>query len=208
MEAQARFEFWTKLAAALGGVLMQRTCDAHAHPEHDNYQWIDLGNDRSIALNNHNYPASADMTMKVYGKYPQSKDETHDSHVRMALGYRGIAPIINVSMTRSVESAAKDIQKRFMPEYEELFVKVLEFKKNHDEYLAGRNNNTNAIKAAINPEKFRVYPYKENNGMSFSPWDSDKSVHGDVETFKDSVTLKLSGLTREQAEEIIKKLTA
>lgn len=117
-------------------------------------------------------------------------------------GVRVGVPNITVARTRGCEAIAKEISKRFLPEY----LRLLELADNqvqegirHDDALTAKLNRIAAV------AKAKVYP---SNSSQVQDKVSVKigQVYGQIQVFEDNVNLHLSNLTTRQAETIIRYL--
>jgi hypothetical protein len=125
-----------------------------------------------------------------------------DERRQVTSSYDASIPRINVSFTRKPEDIAKEIQRRFLPEWEPLWQKAmarLESSRSHE-----HSTKSNAVQLA---EIVGVDPSEVDRGGKFSLYRSSifpESI-SDVKVSGDSVTLELH-TDVEGAKEILRSL--
>jgi hypothetical protein len=109
-------------------------------------------------------------------------------------------PEISVSGTRGAAAIAKEIKRRFLPEYLPLLQKAIEKRDAANAHEDKTRANLVTLAAIVNA---RVPEERDRTTTSF--YHNDKA-YGDIQCCGDSVTLKLSSLTVEQAKRILTML--
>jgi hypothetical protein len=110
-------------------------------------------------------------------------------------------PEISVSGTRGAAAIAKEIKRRFLPEYLPLLQKAITKRDEHASYEDKTRANLTVLAAIVNAA---VPTERDRSTASF--YHNDKA-YGDIQVSGDSVTLKLSSLTMGQAKQILTSLT-
>jgi hypothetical protein len=110
-------------------------------------------------------------------------------------------PEISVSGTRGAAAIAKEITRRFLPEYLPLLQKAIDKRDTANSYEDKTRANLVVLAAIVNA---RIPAERDRSTTSF--YHNDKA-YGDIQVSGDSVTLKLSSLTMQQAEQILTLLT-
>jgi hypothetical protein len=110
-------------------------------------------------------------------------------------------PEISVSGTRGAAAIAKEIKRRFLPEYFPLLQKAIDKRDAANSYEDNTRANLTALAAIVNAS---VPTERDRTTASF--YHNDKA-YGDIQVSGDSVTLKLSSLTMKQAQSILAMLT-
>ncbi len=180
-------ELFKQIAEALGN-------EWECQPPDEDWDWASLKNSNGweITLTGSHNGAS----IEVSGVYPRSVD-------RNWVLYSGeTAKKINVSATRSPRAIAKDIQRRFIPNYEAVYnlcIDRIAIAKANDEKVAA---NVAAL-AQVLGEKHRRgnNTIRWSNGYANSPY-----YWADFVVNADSVSIKLSSLPLDKALAIAKTL--
>jgi hypothetical protein len=110
-------------------------------------------------------------------------------------------PEISVSGTRGASAIAKEIKRRFLPEYLPLLQKAIDRRDAANSHEDKTRANLVTLAAIVNAS---VPTERDRSTASF--YHNDKA-YGDIQVSGDSVTLKLSSLTMKQAEQILTSLT-
>ena len=110
-------------------------------------------------------------------------------------------PEISVCGTRGAAAIAKEIKRRFLPEYLPLLQKAIDRRDAANSYEDKTRANLTVLAAIVNAH---VPTERDRSTASF--YHNDKA-YGDIQVSGDSVTLKLSSLTMKQAERILTLLT-
>jgi len=106
-------------------------------------------------------------------------------------------PEISVAGNRGPQAIAKEIKRRFLPEYLPLLQKAIEKRDAANSYEDKCRQNLTVLAKIVNA---RVPEERDRTTTSF--YHNDKA-YGDIQVSGDSVTLKLSSLTMEQAKQIL-----
>ena len=109
-------------------------------------------------------------------------------------------PEISVSGTRGAAAIAKEIKRRFLPEYLPLLQKAIDKRDAANSYEDKTRANLTVLAAVVNAS---VPTERERSTASF--YHNDKA-YGDIQVSGDSVSLKLSSLTMQQANRILAML--
>jgi len=109
-------------------------------------------------------------------------------------------PEISVSGTRGAASIAKEITRRFLPEYLPLLQKAIDKRDAANSHEDKTRDNLVILATIVNA---RVPEERDRTTASF--YHNDKA-YGDIQVCGDSVTLKLSSLTMERAKRILAML--
>jgi hypothetical protein len=110
-------------------------------------------------------------------------------------------PEISVSGTRGAEAIAKEIKRRFLPEYLPLLQKAIDKRDAANSYEDKTRANLTALATIVN-----AHVPTERDRTTASFYHNDRA-YGNVQCSGDSVTLKLCSLTMKQAERILTLLT-
>jgi hypothetical protein len=110
-------------------------------------------------------------------------------------------PEISVAGNRGAASVAKEIKRRFLPEYLPLLQKAIEKRDAATSWEDKTRANLVTLAAIVNAS---VPTERDRTTASF--YHNDKA-YGDIQVSGDSVTLKLSNLTMKQAKQILTSLT-
>ena len=143
--------------------------------------------------------------LRVYGLYPKSElAGSYGAVERAVLSYKESAPEIGITATREPEAIAREIVRRFLPEYEALFAKCVERVKDLEAEHRRRVALQERVIAAIG-EPRRGRQDKPTEGLHL--WFPDGwNVSGDVEVSSpDWVSIKMS-LDPERAVAILRFL--
>lgn len=105
-------------------------------------------------------------------------------------------PSINVSLERTVEAIAKDIERRFLPDYREYLGKVRERVKSDTDYRSLTESNFEKVMG-------RKRNDNEKNGSGAGWLGSEFDCSGEVQVNGDSVTMTLRSVTPDQAAAIL-----
>jgi hypothetical protein len=106
-------------------------------------------------------------------------------------------PEISISGNRGAAAIAKEIKRRFLPEYLPLLQKAITKRDEHASYEDKTHANLVILAAIVNAS---VPTERDRTTASF--YHNDKA-YGDIQVSGDSATLKLSSLTMKQAERIL-----
>jgi hypothetical protein len=110
-------------------------------------------------------------------------------------------PEISVAGNRGAAAIAKEITRRFLPEYLPLLQKAIDKRDAANSYEDKCRKNLTLLAGIVNAD---VPTERDRTTASF--YHNDKA-YGDIQVSGDSVTLKLSSLTMEQAKRILTQLT-
>jgi hypothetical protein len=133
-------------------------------------------------------------TLHIYGEYPR------DKRGQDCVPYSANRPSVNVSLSRSPEAIAKDIQRRFLPDY----VALLETVRSRVE---ATNKHYDIVKANVEllAKAAKAKNYKPDaEGFSFY---DDAKGYGDIQVSANTATLKLLSVPIETARKILELLT-
>jgi hypothetical protein len=106
-------------------------------------------------------------------------------------------PEISVASERGAQAIAKEIKRRFLPEYLPLLAKAIARRDESNTYEDKSRANLATLAAIVNA---RVPAERDRTSTSF--YHNDRA-YGDIQVSGDSVTLKLSSLSVEQAKQIL-----
>lgn len=109
-------------------------------------------------------------------------------------------PEISVAGNRGAEAIAKEIKRRFLPEYLPLLQKAIDKRNAANSHEDKTRTNLITLAAIVNAS---VPTDRDRTTTSF--YHSDRA-YGDIQVSGDSVTLKLSSLTMDEAKRILAML--
>lgn len=138
--------------------------------------------------------------LHISGKYPQ--DEKGSCYGRSVIPYNTQPPSINISWERSAEQIARDIVRRLMPEYFDVFDKATARKASADEYTA-RRTGTLARLAALSSY---LQPYGQEKDQLH--WHVEGFGYGDVKPSDETVEIHMRSVPADKAEAILRILFA
>lgn len=115
-------------------------------------------------------------------------------------GNRVGVPTITVAVSRGCAAIAKDISKRFLPEYMRLFTMAETKVREEAKAKADIHANLQGLASAVG----KSIPIDEASGFNFSFGVS--GVYGNVAAFADDASLNIKNLTYAQAAHILKYL--
>lgn len=127
----------------------------------------------------------------ISGSYP------HDCHG--GINYHGLKnSAINCAATKTPEQIARDIQKRFLPDYMEDMKKIINTNENVQQYADARYETIKTIADLLG-----VSPQQDHkNEYSIPTWNVLKGLHGLEVDYYGRVDLKLE-LTPDQAVQVL-----
>ena len=116
-----------------------------------------------------------------------------DPHRTRFMNYNETAPNIGLSLTKSVALIVKDIEKRFLPEYTELYNNVLIHKAEQEAYADKHQIEIDFVAGEMGKES-------NTDGKIYS---KIGDIRVEAKVYVDSTTLELDGLTREQVKAVL-----
>jgi hypothetical protein len=133
----------------------------------------------------------------VSGEYPRGTDR------QIPTRHNETLPEITISASRSPEALAKDIVRRFIPDYIKLWDDFQNRVKADLDYHQGQDATLERLAVAGGVKVESIKCFADRNGRGRISGGLFGGVWGEVEAYPDSVTLKLHSLSVEQAEKII-----
>ncbi len=133
---------------------------------------------------------------KISPKYPRTADGSHQGS--------GKYLTINCGRMKAPAQVAKDITRRFLPEYEKLYNDVREYVRRNDHQEATRRAVEEMIAAALDVQLLNSpYGRREPRTITISPYESN-APYGKMNTgyYGDRISMELSNLDPETAIEI------
>ena len=139
----------------------------------------------------------------VYGYYPTARGESHTSDVYNDRGAKLIKPKISISAMKTPDQMAKDIQRRFMPQYKEYFAAAKLQADKWDKY----EDDSIAALEAIKGSKLDRYEARDKKiSIDIPDTDSEYSSYGHFKANGTSLEFEIHGITAEQGIQIMKIL--
>lgn len=182
----------TAIAAALGNGWRLKSVDEWGH-------CVEFVDDKGHQIHINNGTRNKGR-YTISGGYPRDEHGSSIDYARSAAGYNVELPQITLDSTRSPEAIAKDIARRFLPAYLELYDKAKgEQAKAHGYYAAvqamAKRLHAAAPGSRLCGDKLDKVDLYRNTGGYF-----------DAECYEDRVNLKLHGVPPDKAEAIIRLL--
>lgn len=117
-----------------------------------------------------------------------------------SIGGRSALPTINVSLSRGADVIAREISRRFLPEYLDLFNKAIAKRESQNTWQDKTRANLLELAAIVKADTSRL---KDNDeAVSISFYDNEKG-YGDIQASDNSCNLKLSSLSLDKAKRIL-----
>lgn len=138
----------------------------------------------------------------ISGGYPSDEHGRNLDYVRRAAGHNVELPKITVAWSRNPEAIAKDIIRRFLPDYLALYAKAEEKQRETNAYHNAAQATAKRIQAAAPGS--RVY----GDGLDRVDLYRNEGGRFEAECFDDRVNLKISSVPTDKAEAIIRLLVA
>lgn len=136
---------------------------------------------------------------EISGVYPQSRVDGSQFYPSQLYSPQVSSPSITVNADKSPEQIAKDIARRFLPDYRAVLARCLEARDNHDSYI--RNSNSLAKELAdILGEKPSGRSEAERQHIHLSSL--KKNFYGDFHVSGDSISVDLRSLNPDQARKL------
>lgn len=141
--------------------------------------------------------------IEVHGNFHIARDENgtksfEDVREHGIGGYSSL-PSIAVSMSRGPEVIAKEIKRRFLPEYLPLLKKAQTKRDSREEYYRKAQSNLRTLAAIVHADMSRL----KREGTEISTYSSD-SAYCEVRTNDTGKTdIKITNLTFEQAKRVL-----
>jgi hypothetical protein len=141
---------------------------------------------RAFSLNN---SWSGRGKLHVSGCYPKDGDKYMGPREWGAIGYNEQAPSINVSAEREPGPIARDISRRFLPEYTRVYQACEAKRAEHVAYLATVNNAAAQLEALIPGSEVR-----EHDGQGAVYFHTSEHGYGELMPYSDTVNMDLRSL--------------
>ena len=191
------YEKAKEIAKSLPGFRAE-TCNYDDGKVNDRFAYLVGAAGEKLTLSVTSY-GSQTGRIEVRGDYPRGPDGEYlaDNYVN---GNRLAPPRISVNGNRAGNLIAKDIERRFLPGYRALLVKVNELKASRETHKNKMEHNVQALRA--------VYGGALNRGSDgFSLPFVNLGAYGDVESVSgESASIKLSSLPIELAKKVLQVL--
>lgn len=142
--------------------------------------------------------------IEVHGNFHIARDENGTKSFEDVREYslvhgKSPLPSIAVSMSRGPEVIAKEIKRRFLPEYLPLLKKAQTKRDSREEYYRKAQSNLRTLAAIVHADMSRL----KREGTEISTYSSD-SAYCEVRTNDTGKTdIKISNLTFEQAKRVL-----
>jgi hypothetical protein len=183
-EAQ-HLEILKEVASAMGGKFVnaqEDNCTSYVH--------IELPDGRELGFY---MPWNGKGKASLRGHYPKVEGREIDPRLTRFMDYNSEAPNIGLSLTKSVDRIVKDIEKRFMPEYTELYNNLLTVKAEQENYKNQHQTEIDFVAGELGEES-------NTDGKIYS---KIGDIRVEAKVYVDSTTLELDGLTREQVKAVL-----
>lgn len=177
-EAQ-HLETLKEVASAMGGKFVNPQEDKYT-----SYVHIELSDGRELGFH---------MAWNGKGKASLRGHYPIDPHMTRFMNYNEAAPNIGLSLTKSVALIVKDIEKRFLPEYTELYNNVLIHKAEQEAYDVKHQSEIDFVAGELGEESNKSGQLDSKIG----------DVRVNAKVYVDSTTMELDGLNREQVKAIL-----
>jgi hypothetical protein len=147
-----------------------------------------------IYVSSEGYYTSPDKgRLTITGFYPRDQDQEY---------YLPEPPSITVSMKRAPADIARDIQKRFMPDYWQLYLDSVERRKNYRNYIAQRDAEVQVLVTSFPILQNMAYDKQE-----FNLYLSAQGVYGKIRwNSAESWQIDVSGLKFETMQKIMQAI--
>jgi hypothetical protein len=144
--------------------------------------------------------------IKVSGDYPRDRQASYVGDVYDENNNKLEQPTINVSASKSVEQIVKDIQRRFMPYYEQFYAAALKKAKATDSY---EDKTSNAL-TLIAGRKLSEYEARHKEISISAPCaiEDGYDANGHIKASGDSIEFSIHGISAAQAKQMLKILNA
>lgn len=183
-EAQ-HLETLEEVASAMGGKFVNPQEDKYT-----SYVHIELLDGRELGF----YMAwNGKGKASLRGHYPKVDGREIDPRMTRFMDYNSEAPYIGISLTKSVALIVKDIEKRFLPEYTELYNNLLIHKAETENYNNQHQNEIDFVAGELGEESNKSGQLDSKIG----------DVRVNAKVYVDSTTMELDGLNREQVKAIL-----
>lgn len=183
-EAQ-HLEILKEVASAMGGKFVnaqEDNCTSYVH--------IELPDGRDLGFH---MAWNGKGKASLRGHYPNVEGREIDPRMTRFMDYKSEAPKIGISLTKSVALIVKDIEKRFLPEYTELYNNLLTVKAEQENYKNQHQNEIDFVAAEMGEES-------NKDGKIYS---KIGNIRVEAKVYVNSTTLELDGLTREQVKAVL-----
>lgn len=171
-------------------------------------QWATIAHadGRALSLSHVGGWGKKPLRLAVSGSYPSYQDEQGRSQRVMPpdlYNPKEEYPEITVSLEKTAEAMAKDIQRRFLPEYSRIWERCQELKQSRAEY-ADAKRRAHAELAAIAGVHFCGQDRGEVNLQGWVKIAGNSHRSADIRiNSADSIEVKAGGLTVDQARAVI-----